>query len=403
MKCHIRICLIGLLLFAFSNNGVCQSFDKSDISIFGQNWYGFALNNNPYRISNGYMTYDVAVGFQTESSDSCVFAQAYGYPLIEAGISVAGLSNLVMDQNSFLPDLYAVYGGFERTLIRREKFSFGFMLNLGITTNVIRYDPINNPGNTFLSSPVMAYFGGGFFAKRHLGKRWEIGADFMYRHYSNGKLSLPNGGMDVLGGGVFARYRLRDYDAGDYVRKPVKQVFRKGMIYHIAFSGGVHSCDSEWKVYNAMVEDPAQKQTKFSKHPKFSLSADAMYRYALKYATGISLDMYYSSNMKELEKCDRILYGDAAVENCPGYDPISVGVAVVQELYWRNIAGYIALGAYPYRHKGISGYQGWHYEKAGLRYYFPGFSDTFLGFAIKAHNFVAEYFEFTIGVRLSKK
>ena len=128
-----------------------------------------------------------------------------------------------------------------------------------------------------------------------------------------------------------------------------------------------------------------------------------MYRYALKYATGISLDLYYSSNMKELEQCDRIIYGDEAVENCPGYDPISVGVALVQELYYRNLAGYIALGAYPYRHKGISGYQGWHYEKAGLRYYFPKYSITFAGFAIKAHNFRAENFEFTVGVRFGKR
>ena len=104
--------------------------------------------------------------------------------------------------------------------------------------------------------------------------------------------------------------------------------------------------------------------------------------------------------MEELEKCDRILYGDAAVDACRGYDPISVGIAIVQELYWRNVVGYIALGAYPYRHKGISGYQGWHYEKAGLRYYFPRLRDTFVGFAIKAHNFCAENFEFTVGVRI---
>ena len=44
--------------------------------------------------------------------------------------------------------------------------------------------------------------------------------------------------------------------------------------------------------------------------------------------------------------------------------------------------------------------RGWHYEKAGFRYYFPQLGNTFLGFAIKSHSIKAEYLEFSIGVRL---
>lgn len=406
MKLHgiaLLSCLGVCLLTDAEAVSYAQKFDRTDIAVGGKNFYGLALNANPYRQSNGYMTYDVEVGFQSEPADSCDFARSYGYPMLSVGISVSKLSDFVMDGDSFLPDIYSVYGGFERTLVRRERFSSGFLLNLGVTTNPGVYDPVSNPGNTFLSSPVMCYFGGGFFAKWHFARRWEAGVEVMYRHYSNGMLSVPNGGMDVVGGGVFARYRLSDYSAAEFSEPKRKPDFKRGMMYHIAFSGGVHSCRSEFLVYNEMVDDPLQKQTKFKRHPKFCLSADAMYRYALKYATGLSLDLYYSSNMKELEACDRMLYGDEAVETCPGYDPVSVGVAVVQELYWRNLAGYIALGVYPYRHKGIRGYQGWHYEKAGLRYYFPRLGDTFLGFAIKAHSFRAENFEFTIGKRFGVK
>jgi hypothetical protein len=113
--------------------------------------------------------------------------------------------------------------------------------------------------------------------------------------------------------------------------------------------------------------------------------------------------------MKELEKSDRIVYGDAAVENSPGYNPFSVGIAAVQEVYWKNFAVHVAIGAYPYRHKGVNGElakangdreRGWHYEKAGFRYYFPKLGDTFLGFAIKSHSIKAEYLEFSLGIRL---
>jgi hypothetical protein len=113
--------------------------------------------------------------------------------------------------------------------------------------------------------------------------------------------------------------------------------------------------------------------------------------------------------MKELEASDRIVYGDEEVANSPGYSPISVGLALVHEVYWHNLAVHVAVGAYPYRHKGVNGIEakeagdrerGWHYEKAGLRYYFPKFGDTFLGFAIKSHSIKAEYLEFSAGIRI---
>lgn len=393
------ICLI-LLLTTISTTTDAQRFNRQDMTFGGKNFYGFALNTNPYRKSNGYMTYDVEVGFQTMPSDSCAYVRSYGYPILSVGISVSSLSDFVMDGDSFLPDIYSVYGAFERTHIRKERFSFGHLLNLGVTTNPGVYDPVNNPGNTILSSPVMCYFGGGFFTKWQIGRHWEAGAEVMYRHYSNGMLSVPNGGMDVVGAGVFARYRMEEYSAADFRETSPKPLFKdKGMIYHISFSGGVHSCRSEFEVYNEMVEDPTLKQIDFKRHPRFCISADAMYGYALKYATGIGIDVFYSSNMEDIKECDRILYGDKTVtEN--DYMPISVGIAIVQELYWRNLAGYIALGAYPYSRNGVSGCQSRHYEKAGVRYYFPRLGDTFVGFAIKAHNFRAENFEFTIGKKI---
>jgi hypothetical protein len=190
------------------------------------------------------------------------------------------------------------------------------------------------------------------------------------------------------------------------------------MQYMITFGTGFHTCQAEWNTYAYDHSDPskpARVPTKeeaagLKAHPKFSLSFDAMYRYALRYATGIGIDMFYSSNMKELEAADRILYGDAAVDASPGYDPISVGVAVVQEVYWKNFAVHVAIGAYPYRHKGVNDKElnekiddrerGWHYEKAGIRYYFPKLADTYLGFAIKSHSIKAEYLEFSVGIRL---
>lgn len=392
----------------------------SDMVISGQGWYGYDVEKlHPNQTTFGYMTYDLALGFQTDPENGNEFAQQFGYPVISAGVSVARMSNFQFADHTRFPDLYTLYGSFERSLLRSRYFSLGYQFDFGGTYNPGKYDPVENPGNNWLSAPFMAYFGAGAFAKLHLGKRWEVGADFMFRHYSNGRLALPNEAINALGGGIFARYRLSDYEYAKYKGAPQKaKDFSKGMQYMITFGGGVHTCQAEWNKYaydHSDPEKPARVPTKeeaagLKAHPKFSLSFDALYRYALRYASGIGIDMFYSSNMKELEAADRILYGDAAVAASPGYSPISIGIAAVQEIYWNNLAVHIAIGAYPYRHKGVNDPElnekmddrerGWHYEKAGLRYYFPKLGDTYVGFAIKSHSIKAEYLEFSVGIRL---
>ena len=417
--------LASILIFA----GILASYGTagaqvrkgSNMVISGQGWYGYDIEKlHPNQTTFGYMTYDLGLGFQTEPENGNPYAQQFGYPIISIGMSVARMSDFQFSDHTRFPDLYSLYGSFERSLLRTRHLSLGYVFDFGGTYNPGKYDPIKNPGNNWLSAPFMAYFGVGAVAKVHIGKRWEVGADFMFRHYSNGRLALPNEAINALGGGIFARYRLSDYEYEKYKGKPQKSTdFKKGMQYMITLGGAVHTCQAEWNVFayedhlsdNPVSKNPTKEEAASLKaHPKFSLSFDALYRYSLRYATGIGVDMFYSSNMKELETADRILYGDAAVDASPGYDPISIGLAVVQEVYWKNFAVHVAIGAYPYRHKGVNDKKlneklddrerGWHYEKAGVRYYFPKLGDTYVGFAIKSHSIKAEYLEFSIGIRL---
>lgn len=418
MKKSLKFIVAACLLIISSSIAFGQK--RSNMTITGEGWYGYDIEKlHPNQTSFGYMTYDLELGWQTEPESGNIYAQQFGYPVISVGVSVARMGHFQFADHTKFPNLYSIYGSFERSLLRSEHLSLGYMFDFGGTYNPGRYDPIANPGNNWLSAPFMAYFGVGAFAKFHIGKRWEVGADFMFRHYSNGRLALPNEAINALGGGIFARYRLSDYDYTKYKGK-VKKVtdFDKGMQYMITFGTGFHTCQAEWNTYaydHSNPDKPSRVPSKkeaasLKAHPKFSLSFDALYRYSLRYATGIGIDMFYSSNMKELEAADRILYGDAAVEACPGYSPISLGIAVVQEVYWRNFAVHVAIGAYPYRHKGVNDPElneklddrerGWHYEKAGIRYYFPKLGDTYVGFAIKSHSIKAEYLEFSVGIRL---
>lgn len=409
-----KIIIVLLSVMSLSLTAVAQNKKGSNLTISANGWYGYDIERTrPNLKCAGYMTYEASVGYQTNPNDSNYYSRAYGFPLISVGFQVANMGDFKFTDNTKFPCLYSLFGSFERSLLRTKYVSLGYQFEFGLTYNPERYDPVNNPGNNWLSSPIMAYFGAGAFVKAHLGKRWELGTLMMFRHYSNGRLALPNEALNAIGIGLFARYRLSDYDYRKYrYAERISADFKPGMEYVIALGAGAHSCMAEWNAYVEKEPDPVKKQEinkTLKAHPKFSLSGEFMYRYAPRYATGIGIDLFYSSNMKELEAADRILYGDEAVENCPGYNPFSVGIAIVQEVFWRNFAVHVAIGAYPYRHKGVNGdlakeagdrERGWHYEKAGLRYYIPKAHNLFVGFGIKSHSIKAEYLEFSTGIKL---
>lgn len=420
-----KIALISALLLC-AHHSYSQSEALSDLIFTGQGSYGIDMEKaRPNQKSFGYMTYGLGVGYQADPNEECQYARAFGFPVFNFGFSLARMSNFQFSDQTSFSDFYSLFGSFERTLLRKSRFSAGYKLDFGLSYNPDRYDPINNPGNNWLSSPLMAYFGAGAFIEYHMGKHWSIGADAMFRHYSNGRLALPNEALNSMGGGLYVRYRMDEYDYSKYLKSaPVKPDYEKGFQYMLTLGTGFHACMAEWHAYVEradLSEKQAVNNLQIKAHPKYSLSFDAVYRYSLRYATGIGLDLFYSTNMKELEASDRIVYGDELVNNSPGYNPLSVGIALIQEVYWRNFAVHISVGAYPYRHKGVNGPEtkeikneslgsaavgdrerGWHYEKAGLRYYMPKLGDTFVGFAIKSHKIKAEYLEFSIGKRFGR-
>ena len=105
------------------NNVFAQNNDDLKLSFFGQNYFGYAMNSEHRRQSNIYMTFDVAANYQTICANNNEFDYYYNYPILGAGISVSRFSEFVMEEGSFLPDVYTVYGSFERKLYNDNKYN----------------------------------------------------------------------------------------------------------------------------------------------------------------------------------------------------------------------------------------------------------------------------------------
>lgn len=142
--------IIAIILISISFCTVAaQTKDGSNIVITGQSSYGYDIEKlRPTQTSFGYMTYDLGLGFQAEPEDNDIYEAKFGFPILSVGVSVARMGHLKFSDHTKFPNLYTVYGSFERSLLRRERFSAGYLFDFGATYNPGRYDPVKNQETT---------------------------------------------------------------------------------------------------------------------------------------------------------------------------------------------------------------------------------------------------------------
>lgn len=110
--------MAALLILAYVNaNAQAQNGKESNMVILGHGWYGIDIEQTrPNLKTPGYMTYEAAVGFQTDPSKGNLYDQAFGFPMISVGFSLASMGDFQFYDHTRFPNLYSLYGSFERSL-----------------------------------------------------------------------------------------------------------------------------------------------------------------------------------------------------------------------------------------------------------------------------------------------
>ena len=127
------------------------------------------------------------------------------------------------------------------------------------------------------------------------------------------------------------------------------------------------------------------------------LSANLMYRYARRYASGIGLDALYDPYNRDVE----IQNPMADRSNLTKW---SFGIAAKHEVYFRRLSMQIALGWYlsrPFNECSNTADEYPYYERVGLRYNLPLLKNCIsVGYNIYAHLTKAYGTELVIGIKL---
>ena len=134
MRVSTRTIALLFLLTATLFQAQAQKFKAKDMVVTAQAWGGMDMEKTrPNLKSYGYMTYEASIGFQTNPNDGSWYSQAYGYPIFNVGFSVARMGHFRFHDQTKFPNLYSLFGSFERSVIRKKHFSTGYLLDFGAT------------------------------------------------------------------------------------------------------------------------------------------------------------------------------------------------------------------------------------------------------------------------------
>ena len=236
----------------------------------------------------------------------------------------------------------------------------------------------------------------GAYFRVQASPRLAIQADVNFRHNSNGRLFVPNGGVNSVSYGLVASYAVGDHVLRPGARRPaegdpLEQKFRVALFA----GGGIHRCMAE---YDAdLLLPPEQRQDRYTPWFKGSVGAEVDWRYSRRSSTGVQAEFWYLSNTEAIRRADDALYGPAARR----YSPFAAGIGLIQDFYFGSFTAGVGLGAYLFKESGVHEDNGRLYQKVYLRYYPPALKRVFAGAAIRAHRFgKADYIEFSIGTIL---
>ncbi len=100
---------------------------------------------------------------------------------------------------------------------RIKKFSRALSLNyewnLGLTFGWHPFDRQTNPDNRVIGSKVTAYIDADFYLRWRLSRCLDLNAGVSMIHFSNGNTTIPNAGLNVVGGRLSLAYYIHRQDA----------------------------------------------------------------------------------------------------------------------------------------------------------------------------------------------
>ena len=381
------------------------SFRKNQVSLGAAVEVSHLLSGDEYAReflqSHGVRYYNFHLRFRSLSDDA--YDKAFRYPSIELGLLAADFSDIRLfrketpSQVSGMGTMWALYGAFHRDLLSAGPFHLNYFFENGVAWSTKPYDGYHNPDNEFIGAPFSVYFGMGVGGGFQLNSHWKLDVGIHFRHFSNSALDRPNKGSNTVGASIGVSRSLSSPDT--YPSTGSSPFSFQRHFYLDILAGWLGRTLMEDWFYSIQCpsDDPRHRTKDFRLYSAFGTSVSAMYRYSLRFASGLGLDYAYLPYVSEIER-----YDQQNKKKEERYSRHSLGVAMKHEVFYKRLSLYFSLGYYLHRHTGSLSheFEKPYYETLGLRYTFPFFEKMYVGYHVKAHLLRADCMEVNVGMRL---
>lgn len=399
-RCRVGAWLLALWLVGLCPTGVWGQAVEVGAGV------GEALKMDSYLTTmyrhTAARSYSVGYVCQTVPSQGSPYAADFGYPAFTFGLLVADFNDVRIQhpsreglEPSRLGTSYVLYGSFRRPFFRsRSGWGADYSLHNGIGYSTHIFDWDTNIDNEIIGAPLSIYFGLSF-QLNYQYQQLQFFAGPEFRHLSNGALARPNKGVNKLGVAAGVRYYLHPMDMADTVRHRTPFAGR-GFYTNLSYHTGFMTSVGEWILcQGAGVRGDPLPYDHFALYVSHGLSADVMYRYARRFASGIGFDAYYEPYIRRAATLKGPIPADMS--------RWSLGIAAKHEVFYERLSLQLAIGYYlnrPFAAYAIAGEEP-YYERVGLRYTLPLCGDRIkVGYNIHAHFTKAYASELVIDLNL---
>lgn len=363
-------------------------------------------------------TVNAEVQHHTYPSDNDDFAADYNYPTISLGLRYGNYASTTMhktlpgpwgtaepvDYHSRLGNSLTAYLTFARPFFRTRHWEADYTMGTGIGYSNHPYNKRFNIDNELIGSRWLIYFVAGVHATYKISPHWGVKAGAEFAHLSNGALNRPNKGSNAVTPTLSFLYYPNDFYETDDRTPHISQPFERYWYMNVMAGVGGKSLWEEWsRTQNKLPKtDPAHRKGSFAVYAAYSLSADIMYRYTRRWASGAGIDLFYGEYASRLRAIDEEFGHSGKMHN-----PLSLALAAKHEVFYHNTSLKVSLGFYVNRHMGYFAKENEQifYERVGVHHAFPKLNGLQVGFFVKAHLGKADLTELTLTypIRLTKQ
>ena len=273
------------------------------------------------------------------------------------------------DNPDILGNSYTLATYIEPFIGFKNRLNPSFRLGFGISYLDNVYDPVTNPQNLFYSYPLSFYMLANIGLNYRLNNHININLTGNYSHISNGRIKLPNKGINFPTISLGVDYNLAEVNLVDRNRQLSKQ--------------DLHG--SLWKFNFDLYTSKKEVNERDNKYQVYGFQFSTGYIVSRISAVNIGVEVNHDRSLIERNKRD--------LQNQDNYNPTCFSAYISHEFLLGRFILDQAVGFY-FTKPSIS--SSLFYQRAGLKYKLN--KSLYAGINLKTHTSTADFIDLRMGV-----